>query len=192
MFNYIKSVQLIFLLICCVQCYMCLKPKSFVDTLERVESFDTYNIECDSCDYVENGEALSVDVGDLVIMQLNIRGLYSKIEKLKMLLNDSTRGKKADIILLCETWQSKSSPVPELEGYPYIYKYHQHKLGGGVGIFVSDSLKYKERTDLYTQDCSFECCLVEVKLKHENILLCSGYQAPNTNQPTSCQTMKTY
>ena len=30
-------------------------------------------------------------------------------------------------------------------------------------------------------ECSFEFCLIEVKLKHENILLCSGYRAPNTN-----------
>ena len=30
-------------------------------------------------------------------------------------------------------------------------------------------------------ECSFEFCLIEVKLKHENVLLCSGYRAPNTN-----------
>ena len=30
-------------------------------------------------------------------------------------------------------------------------------------------------------NCSFEYCLIEVKLKHENILLCSGYRAANTN-----------
>ena len=30
-------------------------------------------------------------------------------------------------------------------------------------------------------ECSFDYCLIEVKLKHENILLCSGYRAPNTN-----------
>ena len=57
--------------------------------------------------------------------------------------------KKADVILLCETWQSKSSLIPKLNGYSYVHKYSQHKLGGGVGIFVTDKLKYKERTDLY-------------------------------------------
>ena len=30
-------------------------------------------------------------------------------------------------------------------------------------------------------ECSFEFCLIEVKLKHENVLLCSGYRAPNIN-----------
>ena len=83
--------------------------------------------------------------------------------------------------MVCETWQSKTSRVPKLEGYSYIHKYSQHRLGGGVGIFVSDKLKYKERSDLYMVDCSFEYCIIEVKLKHENVMLCSGYRVPNTN-----------
>ena len=127
------------------------------------------------------GESISISSGDLAIMQLNIRGLYSKIDKLKALLNECTLGKKIDVIWLCETWQRKSSPLPKLDGYFYIHKHRQHKLGGGVGMFVSDRLKYKERSDLYMNECSFEFCLIEVKLKHENVLLCSGSRAPNTN-----------
>ena len=30
-------------------------------------------------------------------------------------------------------------------------------------------------------DCSFEYCIIEVRLKHENVLLCCGYRAPKTN-----------
>ena len=86
--------------------------------------------------------------------------------------------KKVD---MCETWQSKTSPVPKLEGYSYIHKYRKHKLGGGVGIFVNKKLKYKERSDLYMVECSFEHCIIEVKLKHENLMVCSGYIVPNTN-----------
>ena len=160
---------------------MCLTPRTFVDNLDCNESFAPYDVDYDSCGYVDVGESISISSGDLAIMQLNIRGLYSKIDKLKALLNECTLGKKIDVILLCETWQSKSSPLPKLEGYSYIHKHRQHKLGGGVGMFVSDRLKYKERSDLYMNECSFEFCLIEVKLKHENVLLCSGYRAPNTN-----------
>ena len=160
---------------------MCLTPRTYVDNLNRTESFKPYDIDHDFCDYVDVGESISISSSDLGIMQLNIRGLYSKIDKLKSLLNECTLGKQIDVILLCETWQSKTSPIPKLDGYSYIYKHRQHKLGGGVGMFVSDRLKYKERSDLYVSDCSFEFCLIEVKLKHENVLLCSGYRAPNTN-----------
>ena len=160
---------------------MCLTPRTFVDNLDHNESFAPYDVDYDSCDYVDVGESISISSGDLAIMQLNIRGLCSKIDKLKALLNECTLGKKIDVILLCETWQSKSSPLPKIDGYSYIHKHRQHKLGGGVGMFVSDRLKYKERSDLYMNECSFEFCLIEVKLKHENVLLCSGYRAPNTN-----------
>ena len=98
----------------CVLCNMCLKPRTFVDTLERNESFELYDVDYDSCDYVDLEESVAIGTGDLVVMQLNIRGLYSKIGKLKTLLNDCTTGKKVDIILLCETWQSMTSPVPKL------------------------------------------------------------------------------
>ena len=147
--RYLNCVILSLVICCCVQCNMCLKPKRFVDTLERFESFETYDVDCDSCDYIEPENVIPVETGDLVVMQLNIRGLYNKIDKLKMLLNECTTEKKPDAILLCKTWQSKSSPIPKLNGYSYVHKYRQHKLGGGVGIFVTDKLKYKERTDLY-------------------------------------------
>ena len=67
----------------------------------------------------------------------------------------------------------------------YHYKNH-HETAHTTKIppqkaIVSDRLNYKERPDLYITDCSFEYCIVEVKLKHENVLLCSGYRAPNTN-----------
>ena len=183
MLKYLNCVYLLFVICCCVQWNMCLKPKTFIDMLERIESFETYDVDCDFCDYVELENVIPVKTNDLVVIQLNVRGWYSKIDKLKTLLDECTTNKKADIILLYETWQSKTSPIPRLDGYLYIYKHCQHKLGG-VGIFVSDKLKHKERTDLYIVDCSFEYCLIEVKLKHNNVLLCSGYRAPNTN-PTN-------
>ena len=112
---------------------MCLTPRTYVDNLNRIESFKPYDVDHDFCDYVDVGESISISSSDLGIMQLNIRGLYSKIDKLKSLLNECTLGKQIDVILLCETWQSKTSPIPKLDGYSYIYKHRQHKLGGGVG-----------------------------------------------------------
>ena len=135
---------LLFVICYCVLCIMCLMPRTYVDNLDRIESFTPYDVDHDSCDYVDVGESISISSSDLAIMQLNIRGLYSKIDKLKALLNECTLGKQIDVILLYETWQSKTSPLPKLDGYSYIYKHHQHKLGGGVGMFVSDRLKYKE------------------------------------------------
>ena len=172
---------LLFHIIFVVLLTMCLKPKQFVDTLDRTASFDTYNSELDACDYVETENVIRVDSSDLVVLQLNVRGLYGKLSRLKSLLDSSTKGKKPDVLLLCKTWQSKSSPVPKLEGYSYLYKYHKHKLGGGVRMFISNRLKYREQPDLELDSEILEHCCVEIKLKNTKLLMCSGYRAPNSN-----------
>ena len=57
---------------------MCLKSNQVVDTLDRTASFETYNSELDACDYVETENIIRIDSSDLVILQLNVRGLYGK------------------------------------------------------------------------------------------------------------------
>ena len=64
----------------------------FVDKLQRVESYTTYNAEIDVCDYLDVDRKISICDSDLVVLQLNICGFYSKVFKLKELLSDSFRG----------------------------------------------------------------------------------------------------
>ena len=108
---------------------MCLTPRNcfeFVDKLQRTQSYTTYNAEIDVCDYLDIDDNIPICNSDLAIVQLNIRGLYSKQHKLKELLTNTFRGKVPDVILLCETWQSKNSPVPVIEGYSIVQKYQEH------------------------------------------------------------------
>ena len=72
---------------------MCLKPRQSVDNLNREVAYETYTEELDKCDYVDYGDSINVSSNDLVILQLNIRGLYSKLCRLKALLNEVTEGK---------------------------------------------------------------------------------------------------
>ena len=76
------------------------------------------------------------------MLQLNIRGLFGKIDKLKTLLNDTFAGKLPNILLLCETWMSANSPDVRLPNYSTVECCRMHKKGGGVCIFVNDSLSY--------------------------------------------------
>ena len=119
-------VSIVILVIHCLFIYsfavMCLKPRQIVDNLNRDVTYETYNEELDKCDYVDYGDAIKVSSNDLVVLQLNIRGLYSKIPWLKSLLNDVMKGKKPDILLICETWQNKNGPTPVLEGYDFVSK----------------------------------------------------------------------
>ena len=100
---------------------------------------------------------------------------------MKSLIEERTENKYPDIILLCETWYSKNSPTPEIEGYNSVHKYREHKKGGGVAVLISENLNYKLRPDLETSSQVFKHCIIEVKLKTENIICYSGYRTPNTD-----------
>ena len=64
------NCPLLFLVIYyCVLCIMCLTPRTFVDNLDRIESFAPYDVDYDSCDYVDVGESISISSSDLAIMQ---------------------------------------------------------------------------------------------------------------------------
>ena len=107
---------------------MCLKLTQVVDSLNRDVNYETYNEELDYCDCVDYGHTIPVDPNELVIMQLNVSGLYSKIDQIKSLLNVITSNRK-----------------PEIE------------------------------TD------TIEHCIVELKLKNENMLMCGGYRVLGQN-----------
>ena len=62
-----------------------------------------------------------------------------------------------------------------------MHKYREHKKGSGVAILISENLNYKLRPDLEISSEVYKHCIVEVKLKTENIVCCSGYRAPNTD-----------
>ena len=85
--------------------------------------------------------------------------------KLKNLIEDSFSGKHPDEILLCETWHSKNSPVPEVDGYYIVHKHREHKKGIGVTILVSEQINSRHRSDLDCNTNIFEHCIVELKLK---------------------------
>ena len=163
---------------------MCLTPRNhfeFVDKLHQTKSYTTYNVKIDACDYLDVDGKITVCNNDFVILQLNIRGLYSKTSRLKEVIEEHIEGRHPDIIFLCEMWQSKNSPMPIIEGYSCVHKYQEHRKGGGVAILISENVNYRVRPDLEVNSLIFEHCIIEVKLKSEKLLCCSGYQAPNTD-----------
>ena len=60
---------------------------------------------------------IKLEHDNLVVLQLNIRGLFGKTEELKRLLNNSFKDKMPDVILLCEIWMSANLSDVKLPGY---------------------------------------------------------------------------
>ena len=92
---------------------MCVGNRSdFNDVVPNVPYVDLDSLGLDnsicsicSCDYISLDDASHTysTRGDLIVMQLNIRGLLSKPLDLSRLINSCIDNGKVDIMILCET-----------------------------------------------------------------------------------------
>ena len=102
--------------------------------------------EFDNCNYMYN--VSDVKQTDLVIMQLNIRGIGSKKSQLLDLIDNSVHTKKVDVVLISETWLNACSPTLDIPGYELHRQDRSYKNGGGVAILTSSNLLCNARPDL--------------------------------------------
>ena len=156
-------------------CTMC------VHKLNKLPSFDIGETT-DTCSYLSLENQVTSDSNDLSVIQLNIRGLYSKLGELNHLLDHSFTSKHPDIVLLCETWLTPPSPKPTLPGYQIERTDHLHKKGGGMGVLVSTRCKYKRRKDLEQfNNHSLGSCFIEISNLRDQIVIGSLYWPPNSS-----------
>ena len=169
----------------CCNCIMCLHPpeeRIDFDALGRdvIDGIFRNKID-DTCDYHDTDEKIQKSVLDISILQLNVRGLASKRDELELLLKNIEKSSMPDVVILCETWLTPSSPPLNFTGYDFISKNRIHKKGGGVGLLISKNVKYRLRTDIEVDDINCENCFVELKLDSGNIVIGSIYRPPNTS-----------
>ena len=138
----------------------------------------------DNCNYVECNNSIKIHKEDLSFLELNIRGLYSKVSELIQLLDSVSPERLPDVILLCETWLTQHTPTFNIPGYKIWQKNRIGKRGGGVCILTSEKLRTKDRSELNIVTPDFECCGVEIITNTHPILALSIYRRPNTN-PTN-------
>ena len=166
-----------------LSCTMCLHP------IDRTLSncYDKYKKvaldEFDNCDYVTC--VTDITNNDLVVIQLNIRGLSSKCSQLLDLINSTVQHKDPDLILLSETWLTPYSPTFKIPGYEFHHLDRQNRKGGGVGILASLKLRCSLRNDLTSTLDESECITVDItKRNGEHCLVSSMYRPPNSDIPT--------
>ena len=84
--------------------------------------------------------------------------------------------------MLCETWVTPDTKgLINIPGYQFVGKERMNKKGGGIGLQISNELKYKIRNNLCMMTDHLECFTIEIAVKGRNILCTSAYQPPNTN-----------
>ena len=97
---------------------MCLHPIIDQNLSNTADNYaGLYLEDYDSCDYVY--KVINVKKKDLVVVQLNIRGISSKKSQLIDLLDSTVADKNPDIVLLSETWLTPFSPEFTTPGYSF-------------------------------------------------------------------------
>ena len=158
---------------CVLLLIMCLHPR--VELYRNDSTIDVVDLEnFDTCDYIHSVKNAHLD--DLIIMQLNVRGLYSKTSLLTDLLSSCVDGRLPDIVLLSETWMTPTSPPISIPGYDFVHNCRLHRRGGGVGILISTSLRYTECKTITSSIVENECITIELELRtHEKCIISSMY-----------------
>ena len=161
---------------------MCVHP-----TVKGYDELNQEILDCkytydtnDNCDYVELDNDITCNDDDLVILNLNIRGLYSKIGNLVYLIDHTLSEKSPDIITLSETWLTSHTPRFTIPGYKLYHSNRTGKRGGGVGVLVKQCLTSRELLSIPKELNGIEICSVEVKTDKGPLGILSMYRPPNT------------
>ena len=140
----------------------------------------------DNCDYLEIAQMSTKgrNKDNLNIIQINCRGIKSKLDDLADLLSDIN---EPDIVLLSETWlKDGEERFVDIKNYKYERVVRRHKKGGGVGILIKNNIRYRVRVDLNenNHDNSYEHFFIEIKGNRYNLIAGSIYRLPNTDIDT--------
>ena len=132
---------------------------SKIDDLQSDPLYDLFeligedeNPLMDDCKILMPGDInLTLDTNcKLRVLHLNIHSLLSKLNDLKSLLTVlSNSNCEVDIILLCETFLTDNTVAAcKIPHYTLIESHRTNLTRGGVGIYINNKIRYKERLDL--------------------------------------------
>ena len=76
---------------------------------------------------------------------------------------------KFSLLGVTETWlKDDDCDLYDIEGYNKLEKHRQNRSGGGVAIFIKDSIEYTIRNDLITFNEHIESVFFEISKEHMN------------------------
>ena len=116
------------------------------------------------------------------IFHLNIRSLPQNNDSLVMYMNELKI--KFHIIALTETWLSKETCDLEylFNDYAHVKLYRDNRRGGGVSLFIHNSIQFKCIESLSILNENLECIFIEIEtIRKKPIMVGAIYRPPNTN-----------
>jgi len=125
-------------------------------------------------EHIEKLEELKKHIS---ISHLNTQSMTSTFDEFQLMVHQTN----FDIITLSETWLKNDRHLleyVELPGYNFTYRNRDERRGGGVGIYIKDTIQFKVRNDITNVNTSIEHLWIEVKgkNKHSSYLIGVFYQ----------------
>ena len=122
----------------------------------------------------------TTDETNFSILHCNIRSITNKHDDFVGYLDSLDH--KFSVIGLTETWLNSNNVNDfPLNQYSFVGRVRNHKIGGGVGLYVNQSYQYRERHDLSINvDDVIESQFIELTTP-DNIIVGVIYRPPNDN-----------
>jgi len=144
------------------------------------------------CSYVDPlNYKITYNPNSLSFMSLNIQSLHSKFNEFSDLIALLEKDKCApDVICLQELWQFPEFAKFSLLNYhPLCYKLRNKTQGGGVGIYVRSTIKFKILPEISVfVDRILESLFIEIVLDNNKIYTVGSVYRPGSTHPTLTQT----
>ena len=135
-----------------------------------------YYLENDFYKYTMNSNG---DNDCLSLIHNNIRSTNSNLDNFLAYLE--TLSYDFDVIGLSETWLNENNmDLFDIAGYNHIGAPRTYAKGGGVSIYLKDSIPYTRRDDLKFKSDYFECIFIELCL-HRKFLVGVVYRPPGSS-----------
>jgi exonuclease III len=149
-------------------------------------NFPPYDDCAVNCEYLDEDNFTDryANIGNISIISINIQSLQSKFAEFSEFIDNlCSKNCNPDIIALQELWHLHDPDIFSLKGYHKLLFKSRGNLtqGGGVGLYISEKLKFINRPDLSIfTDKIFESIFIELVLPgRKNIVIGSLYR-PNS------------
>jgi hypothetical protein len=111
--------------------------------------------------FVKKCHDIGIDNACFSLIQFNIRSIPKNLTHFENYMD--TLNYHFTIIGLSETWLNDSnSQCYSLHGYNHVSQCRANRLGGGVSIFVKNSLSFKYRHEFSKNESNIECLFIEI------------------------------
>ena len=135
-----------------------------------------------SCKYYDVDSFLSPFINkgnNLNVLNFNIRSFFKNCDEFLALISRSSND--IDVIVLTETWFTKDNLyLCSIPGYRSFHCCRSIKIGGGVSIFIRDSIDCSE-LDINVNNDTIECIGVKISIKNQVTNVLGVYRPPGND-----------